>query len=70
MSASVFGDQNRAFEGRVLDKQKCDRIKILVKKLFVNIDESKSGVIKTDVFNRICALHNIRLDPAALSKLA
>ena len=42
----------------------------MVKKLFVNIDEAKSGVIKTDVFSRICALHNIRLDPTALSKLA
>ena len=70
MSASVFGDQTKAFESRVLDKQKCDRIKVLVKKLFNNIDEQKTGQVKTEVFNQICSLHNIRLDPQASAKLA
>ena len=35
---------------RVLDKQKCDKIKLSVKKLLVSLDEAKSGTVKAEAF--------------------
>ena len=54
-----------AIHKRVLDKQKCDKIKLALKKLIVNLDEKKRGTVKADVFYKLCKLHNIRLDPQA-----
>ena len=39
MSGSTKGDANKLLEKRVLDKQKSDRIKVLVKKLLSDLDE-------------------------------
>ena len=47
----MHGDVNRLLEKKVLDKQKCDRIKVLVKKLITDLDEQKKGSVKTEVFN-------------------
>ena len=53
----------------MLDKQKCDRLKIMVKKLLADIDSKRDGCVPTDVFKQICALHNIRLDEASIGTL-
>ena len=37
-------------ESRVLDKQKCDRIKSMIKKLLIGVDDLKTGFVKSDVF--------------------
>ncbi len=46
ISRSVIGDPVKQLEKKVLDKQKCDRIKVLVKKLLSNVDERKHGYVK------------------------
>ena len=42
---------------QVLDKQKCDKKKLQIKKLLMQIDHDKTGQVKSDVFKSILNLH-------------
>ena len=52
-----------------LEKQQCNKIKLLVKKLLMQIDGEKTGQVKSDVFQSILALHNVILSEDSFKKL-
>ena len=54
---------------QALDKQKCDKTKLKIKQLLVQIDADRLGSVKLDVFASILALHKVTLSQQSLARL-
>ena len=53
----------------VVDKQKCDKTKQQLKRLLIQLDPDKSGCIKTEAFETVLGLHNVRLPKEGIATL-
>ena len=53
----------------VLEKQKCDKIKLKMKKLLLQLDGEKNGYVKLDVLQSVLSLHKVNLSQPSLNAL-